>query len=97
MDSQVKKIVNQDNFTKEGSAVLGTISKTLRGNETLKSLFLQTAQQKLPEFDGASFIDSVYNKLVRKLAHTRILEYLDSFKHKCKAEKGKCLNLWTKP
>jgi len=88
VDSQVKEIVNQDNFTKEGSAVLGTISKTLSGNETLKSLFLQTAQQKFPEFDDGSFIDSVYNELVRKLAHTRIQEYLDSFKHKCKAEKG---------
>jgi len=60
----------------------------MSGNETLKSLFLQTAQQKLPEFDDTSFIDSVYNELIRKLAHTWIQEYLDSFKHKCKAEKG---------
>jgi len=88
VDLQARQIANDDNFKEQGSALLSTFSETLNGNTTLKKMFLETAQQKIPEIEDVSFVDLVYNELVRKLMHTRIQEYLDAFKHKCLADKG---------
>ena len=89
LDSRVKEITNYNNFTKEGCSLLsGSLEKVENDDGTLKKLFMEAVQVKLPELQDTSLVYPVFRELVRKLTHTRVQEYLDSFKHKAIAEKG---------
>ena len=65
------------------------LEKVENDDGTLKKLYMEAAQVKLPELQGTSLLYPVFRELLsQKLTHTRVQEYLDSFKHKAIAEKG---------
>ena len=89
LDSRVKETTNHSNFTKQGCSLLsGILEKVENDDGTLKKLFMEAAQVKLPELQDSSQVYPVFSKFVRKLTHIRVEEYLNSFKNKAIAEKG---------
>jgi len=66
------------------------VVESLHSDPNLHSLFLIAAVAKVPRFENLSCaaVDMVFKEMVQKLSHTRIQEYLDSFKHKGAANKG---------
>ena len=89
LDLRVKEITNDSNFTKEGCSLLsGILEKVEDDDGTLRKLFMEAAQVKLPELQDISQVNLVFSELVRKLTHTRVEEYLNSFKNKAIAKKG---------
>ena len=71
--------------------MLTTIVEKLYGDPNLQSLFVTTVVNKVFKFDDVPFatLDILFKELVKKLCHIRIQEYLDAFKHKGAAHKGK--------
>ena len=89
LDLRVKEITNDSNFTKQGCSLLsGILEKVEDDDGTLRKLFMEAAQVKLPELQDISQVNLVFSELVRKLTHTRVEEYLNSFKNKAIAKKG---------
>ena len=90
VDTATTKKVNDANFSLEGADILTVVVESLHSDPNIHSLFLTAAVDKVPRFDDISCaaVDSVFQELARKLCHTRIQEYLDSFKHKGAANKG---------
>ena len=72
LDSRVKEITNDSNFTKQGCSLLsGILEKVENDDGTLTKVFMEAAQIKLPELQDISQVNLVFSKLVRKLTHTR--------------------------
>jgi len=90
VDTATMKKVNDANFSQDGSDILTTVVESLHSDPNLHSLFLIAAVAKVPRFENLSCaaVDMVFKEMVQKLSHTRIQEYLDSFKHKGAANKG---------
>ena len=89
LDLQVKEITNDSNFTKQGCSLLsGILEKIENDDGTLRKLFMEAAQVKLPELQDISQVNLVFSELVRNLTHTRVEEYLNLFKNKVIAKKG---------
>jgi len=90
VDAATTKNVNDANFRQDGSDILTTVVESLHGDPNIQSMFLAAAADKVPRFDNISSTagDNVFQEFVRKLCHTRVQEYLDSFKHKGAANKG---------
>ena len=90
-DIATKKETNNTTFSQQGSDMLTTIVEKLYGDPNLQSLFVTTVVNKVFKFDDLPFatLDILFKELVKKLCHIRIQEYLDAFKHKGAAHKGK--------
>ena len=59
-------------------------------NTELRSMYLAILQAKVPESAHMKdkSLDGVFKEFVRKLCHTRVQEFLDSFKQQNAAHKG---------
>ena len=90
VDLATKEYTNGESFKKYGSELLTVISNKLVLDTKLLSLYETILREKIPEFSEMSdkSVDSVFKEFVRKLCHTRIQEFLDSFKQQSAAHKG---------
>ena len=82
-----KNKVNDTKISHLGSDMLTSIVETLCSDDKLFTLFLGTLASKMCGLPLTT-VEAVLKELVWKLAHIRIQEYLDSFKHKGIAHKG---------
>ena len=78
--------VNDVKFNHLGSNML-TIVELLHGDANLLTLFLSALASKMCDLPF-TVVDTVFKEMVRKLAHIRVQEYIDSYKHKGAAQKG---------
>ena len=90
VDLATKECTNTENFKKHASELLTVMSNNFVLDTRLFYLFETTLQAKVPEFSemGEKSVDSVFKEFVRKLCHTRVQEFLDSFKQQSAAHKG---------
>jgi len=90
IDVSTKDNCNDANFKNHGSELLKTLSDAVVRNSSLRSLFLTTVVNKITELKDANLacFESLFQELTRKVCHTRVQEYLDSFKQKTAASKG---------
>ena len=91
VDIATKQEINNTSFSQQGSEMLTSIVEKVNGNPNLQSLFLSTVVTKVPNFDDLPFttVDVLFKDLVQKSTHIRVQEYLDAFKNKGTAHKGK--------
>jgi len=87
VDVATKDKVNDVKFNHLGSNMLTTIVESLHGDASLLTLFLSTLASKMCDLPF-TVVDTVFKEMVRKLAHIRVQEYLDSYKCKVAAQKG---------
>ena len=66
------------------------VVESLHSDPNLHSLFLIAAFAKVPRFENLSCtaVDTVFKEMVQKLSHTRMQEYLNSFKQREAAYKS---------
>ena len=90
VDFATKEYCNPESFKKHSSDLLLVMSNKFVLDMNLCSLFEDVLQVKVPEFSEMSdkTVDSVYEEFVRKLCHTRVEEFLNSFKQQSAAHKG---------
>ena len=90
VDISTKENCNDTNFRKHGSELLKTLPDQVVGSSSLRSIFVNAVVNKITELKDANFagFDSVFQELTRKVCHTRVQEYLDSFKQRTAASKG---------
>ena len=85
-----KECANEASLKKHGSQLLTFLSNEFVQNTELKSMYLAIIHAKVPESEHMKdkSEDGVFKEFVRKLCHTRVQEFLDSFKQKNAAHKG---------
>ena len=90
VDAATKENCNDTSFRRCGSELLTTLPSTVENNANLRSIFINAVVIKISELKDASFacFDKVFRELARKVCHTRVQEYLDSFKQSVAASKG---------
>ena len=90
IDLCTKTSINAEAFKKYGSQLLVVLSHKFVQDSKLQQLYRVVLQAKVPEFAqmNENIVDSVFKEFVQKLCHTRIQEFLDSFKQQCAAHKG---------
>ena len=90
VDVSSKECTNTESFKKHGSELLTFLSNKFVQNTELRSMYLAILQAKVPESAHMKdkSVDGVFKEFVRKLCHTRVQEFLDSFKQQNAAHKG---------
>ena len=87
IDLCTKTFINAEAFKKYGSQLLVVLSHKFVQDTKLQLLYRVILQAKVSVFIqmNENIVDSVFKEFVQKLCHTRIQEFLDSFKQQCTA------------
>ena len=90
VDLKTKESANEESFRQHGSELLHVLCNKVEKDTTLWSSFCELLGAKVDEIDHLSLesIDTLFKELVCKLCHTRVQEFLDSFKQNAIAQTG---------
>ena len=90
VDTATVKTCTNERFKHEGSELLTKLAVSVEKDANLWSVFVNCAVTKVSELEkvSSSCLDGVFKELTRKVCHTRVQEYLDSFKQREAASKG---------
>ena len=90
VDMKTKEHANISSFSEFGADFVKTISDSMENNSELFDIFNRTMLAKIPEAMSLPFqrLNGIFTELVRKLSHTRIQEFLDSYKQSVASKKG---------
>ena len=90
VDVKTKEYANTDQFTELGSDLLKTALESLGNNFEIMILLLEIVIEKIPDTFSLPFtkLNGICTELVRKLCHTRLQEFLDSYKQSAASKQG---------
>jgi len=89
VDTATVKSCTDERFKHEGSELLTKLAVSVENDANLWSVFVNCAMTKLSELEvSLSCLDGVFKELTCKVCHTRVQEYLGSFKPREAASKG---------
>ena len=90
VDMKTKEHANISSFSECGADLVKTISNSMENNSKLLDIFNRTVLAKIPEAMSLPFqgLKGIFTELVRKLSHTRIQEFFDSYKQSVASKKG---------
>ena len=90
VDIKTKEHANNDSFIELGTDLLKTVADTLESSTEILTMFSEILLAKSPEAITLPFtkLNGISMKLVRKLCHTRIQEFLDSYKQSAVSKQG---------
>ena len=88
VDMKTKEHANVSSFSELGADLIRTISDSMDNTELL-NIFNATVLAKIPEAVSLPFknLSGIFTELVRKLCHTRIQEFIDSYKQSTTSNK----------
>lgn len=90
VDNCILEVTNQQSLEKHGKNLVEVAMTRLKQKTELRERFEQILTQKLKisHIDTQAELNSVYSELVRKLGHTRIQEFIDSYKQSTASKQG---------
>ena len=90
VDNCILEVTNPQSFEKHGKNLVEVAMTRLKEKTELRERFenLLTQKLKISHNDTQAELNSVYSELVRKLGHTRIQEFVDSYKQSTASKKG---------
>ena len=90
LDDCVRKNANEESFTCYGKNLVKITTEQVQQNQVLFKQFKEIILVKGDsEFAKGNNVVGVYNEFSRKITNTRINEFLDTFRQKAAAGKGK--------
>ena len=89
VDMKMKEHANISRFSKFGADLVKTISDSMENTSELFDIFNRTMLAKIPEAMSLPFkrLNGIFTELVWKLSHTRIQEFLNSYKQSVASKK----------
>ena len=90
VDIKTKEHANSERFMELGADLLTTVSNLVENSSDLQALFTAAVLTKAPEVTAlpVNQLNNVFKELCRKLCHTRVQEFLDSFKQSTASKQG---------
>ena len=90
VDVKTKEHTNVSQFSEQGTEFVKSVADAMDNNTELMTMFYTTVLGKIPEAISLPYkqLNGIFTELVRKLSHTRIQEFLDSYKQSAAAKKG---------
>ena len=82
VDVKTKEHTNVSQFSEQGTEFVKSVADAMDNNTELMTMFYTTVLGKIPEAISLPYkwLNGIFTELVRKLSHTRIQEFLDSYK-----------------
>ena len=87
VDVATKNKVNDTKFNHLGSNMLAIIVESLHSYSNRLAVYSTALAARMCDLPITT-VYAVFKEMVQKLAHIRVQEYLDTFKHKGAAQKG---------
>ena len=90
VDIKTKEHANNESFKELGADLLTTVSNSVENSSDLQALFTGAVLTKVPKVTALPVhqLNSVFKELCHKLCHTRVQEFLDSFKQSTASKQG---------
>ena len=90
VDNCILEVTNQQSLEKHGKNLVEVAMTRLKEKTELRERFekILTQKLKISHIDTQAELNLVYSELVRKLRHTRIQEFIDSYKQSTASKKG---------
>jgi len=90
VDVKTKEHTTVTKLSELGTDFVKTTADAMDSNSELMTIFYATVLAKIPEAMSLPYkqLNGIFTELVRKLSHTRIQEFLDSYKQSAAAKKG---------
>ena len=91
LDDCVRENANEESFTRYGKNLVKIATEQIQQNQVLFKQFKEIILVKGgdSEFAKGNNVVAIYNEFSRKITNTRINEFLDTFRQKAAAGKGK--------